>query len=302
MNDKMPVQTKATENSMLYKIFVILSVMICLFLFPFINTKIFEQKNQTAILVWSVLAFYIAMLIILIVKKTNHKVVYFPLSIFTLIALSFNLGYIYLPGSAIVWYLLALSYPLIGLMIFLGFIGYHLDHNNLTKKKLVTVLGSGLAIMVLIYGGNIITSSIFSLNLNNSYDDTRLSPDEYTKTKNEIIEQLNNELDSSLFCVYELQCNEDCSKITDIELLITSENVPDNDIDFCNKIIEAYHSIQELLNTYQYTSNIIHFEFTNKNPYAKANSTSYQKSGYISEETTSYFIYLNPSPLIINKE
>lgn len=302
MDDKMSVQTKTTENSMLYKIFIIMSIMISLFLFPSINTKISEHKNQIAILVWSVLAIYIAMLILLIVKKTNHKVVYYPLSLFTLIALTFNLGAIYLPGSAIIWYLLALSYPLIGLMVVLGLIGHHLDHNSLTKKMLGTILGSFLAIMVLIFGGNIITSSIFSLNLNNSYDDTQLSPAEYTKTKNEIIEQLNNELDNNLFCVYEIEFNEDCSKIINIELLVTSENVPNNEIDFCNKIIDSYNSIQGLLNTYQYNSDIIHFEFTNKNPFAKAESTFYQESGYIREETTSYYIYLNPAPLVIHKE
>ena len=70
--------------------------MICLFLFPSINTKISEHKNQIAILVWSVFVIYIAMLIILIVRKTNHRVVYYPLSLFTLIALIFNVGVIYI--------------------------------------------------------------------------------------------------------------------------------------------------------------------------------------------------------------
>ena len=69
MKDKMPIHTNAKENSILYKIFVTLSIMICLFLFPSINTKISEHKNQIAILVWSVFVIYIAMLMELIGKK-----------------------------------------------------------------------------------------------------------------------------------------------------------------------------------------------------------------------------------------
>ncbi|MBE5881379.1 MAG: hypothetical protein E7289_03555 [Lachnospiraceae bacterium] len=302
MNDQMPIDTNAIKSSMLYKIFVTVSIMICLFLFPSINTKISEHKNQIALLVWSVSVIYITLLIILIVRKTNHKGVYYPLSLFTLIALTFNLGAIYLPGSAIIWYLLALSYPLIGLMVVLGLIGHHLDHNSLTKKKLGTILGSFLAIMALILLMNTVTNFIHSLNQNKLYNDAQLSPDEYTKTKNEIMEQLNNLLDNNLFCVYEIELNEDCSKIIDIELLVISENVPDNEIDFCNKIIDSYTSIQGLLNTYEYTSDIIHFEFTNKNPFAKADSTFYQESGYIREEVTSYYIYLNPSPIEFRKK
>ena len=93
-----------------------------------------------------------------------------------------------------------------------------------------------------------------------------VSYEEYEKTKNEIVEQFNDLLDDNLVCVYEIELNEDCSKIIDIELLITSENVPNQEIDFCNKIIDSYHSIQGLLSTYHYNDNIIHFEFTNKNP------------------------------------
>ena len=301
MDDKMPVHTKTTENSLLYKVFVILSIIISLFLFPSINTKISEHKDQIALLVWSVSFIYIALLIILIVRKTNHKAVYFPLSLFTLIALIFNLGVVYL-GEAIVWYLLALFYPLIVLMVVLGCIGYYLDHNSLTKKKLATILGSFGAIMALMLLMIIVTNFIQSINQSKLYGDARLSSAEYTETKNEITEQLNNALDSNLFCVYEIEFNEDCSKIINIELLVTSENVPANEIDFCNKIIDSYTSIQGLLNTYQYYSDSIHFEFTNRNPFAKADSTFYQESGYIREEATSYYIYLNPSPLEFRKK
>lgn len=296
MKDKMPIHTNAKENSILYKIFVTLSIMICLFLFPSINTKISEHKNQIAILVWSVFVIYIAMLIILIVRKTNHRVVYYPLSLFTLIALIFNVGVIYI-GEAILWYLLALSYPLIGLMLVLGFIGHHLDHNSLTKKKLGIVLGSFLAIIALM----LLLSSVSYFIQNFGQKKSSVSYEEYEKTKNEIVEQFNDLLDNNLVCVYEIEFNEDYSAIRNIELLITSENVPNQEIDFCNKIIESYHSIQGLLSTYHYNDNIIHFEFTNKNPFAKPESTFYQKSGYIREEENFYYIYLNPSPLEFNK-
>ncbi len=54
------------------------------------------------------------------------------------------------------------------------------------------------------------------------------------------------------------------------------------------------------------TSQTIHFEFTNNNPFAKEDSMNYKKGGYIrfggysDSNRTWYHIYLNPTPIEIN--
>jgi len=299
MDNKMLVHTKGVEKSKLYKLFVILSILICMFLFPCVNSMISKNANQIVIFVWSVLIVYFVMLIILIVRRTNHRVVYYPLSLFTLIVIIFNLGVIYI-GEAILWYLLALSYPLIGLMVVLGIIGHRQDHNTLTKKTVGIILGSFLAIMLIILMSNLIISFIDN-KIKEKMNIKTIVVEQLNDQINEIEEEFNNLLDSNWVCVYDLELNEDCSTIKNIELLITSENVPDNEMDFCNKLIDEYINIKGLLNKYNYSFQTIHFQFTNKNPFAKADSTFYQESGYIRDDETVYYIYLNPRPLQINK-
>ena len=62
-----------------------------------------------------------------------------------------------------------------------------------------------------------------------------------------------------------------------------------------------YMICYNLLNKYNYDSQNIDFEFTNKNPFAKENSTAYKDRGYIGDYGSVYFIYLNPSPVKISK-
>ena len=82
--------------------------------------------------------------------------------------------------------------------------------------------------------------------------------------------------------------------------------MPGNEMDFCNSLIQAYENIKDLLNKYNYTSQTIHFKFTNNNPFAKEGSTNYKKGGYIrfggysDSDRTWYDIYLNPTPIKIN--
>ena len=304
----------------LYKIFIVFSILICTFLFPFVNsmTSKFptaypgneassgiitsEIANQIAIYVWPILIVYLIMLIILTIKKTNHRKVYYPLSLFTLTVIIFNLGIIY-SGYMIFWYLIILFYPLIALIVVLSIIGNKLDNNTISKKTVGIILAAILLIMSIIpiltllsFTGNKVDEPIYNYE---KIEDQQNS--KYEIAKNKIKEEFNDLLDNNFISINDLKLNEDYSTIDRIELLIITNNVPNNEIDFCNKLIDSYTDIKDLLNKYNYTSQTINFKFTNKNPFAKETSTFYQDSGYISDFGTLYYIYLNPTPVEIIK-
>ena len=58
-----------------------------------------EISNQIAIYVWPILIVYSIILIILIIKKTNYRKIYYPLSLFTLTVIDSSL---YTPPASFV--------------------------------------------------------------------------------------------------------------------------------------------------------------------------------------------------------
>ena len=401
-------KTNRKEKTNLYKIFIVLSILICIFLLPFVNsmTSKFptaypgdeassgvitsEIANQIAIYVWPILIVYSIMIIILIIKKTNYRKVYYPLSLFTLTVIIFNLGIIY-SGYMIFWYLLIFFYPLIALMVVLSIIGNKLDNNTISKKKVSIILVSTLLLASippiftltnlvekltefnyeLTHNVNFEIERINNSKINiyffddngyyysiekmdyttigeinifvkknskkrllgmtidndikdkiyisdykggkklvyepqNAYDNNSESNQFDTNKLNEIKQDFNTILNSNFISVNDIKLSSDYTFVRSINLLISNEHVAYNEMDFCNSLIQAYENIKELLNKYNYTSQTIHFEFTNNNPFAKEGSTNYKKGGYIrfgeysDSDRTWYDIYLNPTPIKIN--
>lgn len=320
MSSNMKKFIKQIEEN-LYRIYIIVSVLICIFLFPFAQNMVskfsnayprsgtatnkitLETASQVAIYIWPILIIYLFMLIILIARKNNHRKIYYPVSLLTITVIIFNLCILY-KGFLIMWYIVILFYPVAALMIVLGIIGHQLDNNTLTKKKLGIILGSFLAIATIVLLSNLVINFINNKTRESMSVNTQFAGElntQFTERTNETKEEFNNSLDSDWICVYDLTLSEDCSTIQNIELLITTENISDNEMDFCMELIDEYNNIKGLLNKYNYAYQTVHFEFTNKNPYAKADSTHYRESGYIRGEETIYYIYLNPKPLQINK-
>ena len=381
------------KKTNLYKTFIILSIIISIFLLPFVSsmTSKFptaypgnealsgvitsEIANQIAIYVWPVLIVYIVMLIILIIKKTNYRKVYYPLSLFTLTIIIINLGIIY-SGMNFMWYLVGLSPSLTILLIILGVIGNKLDNNTIKKKTAGVVLISAILLLLVVplldftgIGsklGTYITASNYELVQNVNFEIEEISNnkiniyfynddgyyysvarqssphierinvflekksqkrvvgmvvenDELKRAiyiidykggeklvyehKNKITQEFNNILNKYYISIYELKLDENNS-IKDIELLINDNKISENETDFCNSLIEMYVNIKPLLNKYNYTSQTIHFEFVNTNPFAK--TTHYKNGGYIrvgeysDSDRNWYHIYLNSTPIKIN--
>lgn len=131
----------------LYKAFVIFSIITCIFLpiFTYNMTSKFpeayphdesssgvitsEISNQIAIYVWPILIIYLVILITLIVKKTNYRNVYYPLSMYTFCTIFFILSIIYF-GYLVLWIALILLVPLLILLFLLAIIGKGLDNNT----------------------------------------------------------------------------------------------------------------------------------------------------------------------------
>ena len=301
----------------LYKIFILVSILICAFLPPFVNnmTSKFptaypgseassgiitsEIANQISIYIWPILIIYLSMFIKLIIKKNNCRKVYYPLFLFTLIVILSNLNIIYF-GYMILWYLISLFLPIIIFILTLSIIGNKLDNNEISKKSVSIILISVLSIMLIILSSNFINTQIEEPIYNYEKIEEQQN-NNYEKIKNNIKEVFNTLLDSNFISINNIELNTDYTTINSIELLIITNNVPNNEIDFCNKLIDSYNNIKELLNEYKYDSQNIDFKFTNKNPFAKETSIHYQSGGYIKDVGSFYHIYLNPTPLEIIK-
>ncbi|MDD4053866.1 MAG: hypothetical protein PHZ20_03460 [Bacilli bacterium] len=206
------------EKTKLYKLFIIFSILTCIFLLPFVNsmTSKFpsaypgneassgvitsEIANQIAVYVWTILIAYLIMLVTLIIRKTNYRKVYYPLSLFTLTIIFLNIGIIYC-GHMIMWYLIVFLWPLIILLIFLAIIGNKLDNNTIKKKTVVIILISVLSILSIISMLPFI--SLKDKNIKRGYDaDKTVETDqnnEEEKQKNKIKKEFNNLIDNNFF-------------------------------------------------------------------------------------------------------
>lgn len=178
------MKSEKNNNISLYKIFVIMSILICIFLLPFVNsmTSKFptaypgnesesgvitsEIANQIAIYVWPILIIYLIMLIILIVKKTNYRKVYYPLALLTLIVVFLNLGIIY-SGYTILWSVIILFYPVIFLLIAACILGNKLDNNKIKKKTV------GIIVLVFLLVVVILPMVVSAISINNLIDKSR---------------------------------------------------------------------------------------------------------------------------------
>ena len=135
------IENKPTN---LYKIFIVFSILICIGLYPIVNsmTSKFpdvysdvgvevapEISNQIAIYVWPILIVYLIMLITMIVKKTSYRTIYYPLALITLTIIAFCLGVIYF-NYMFFWYIVIFFIPLILITIGSGVIGNRIDNKH----------------------------------------------------------------------------------------------------------------------------------------------------------------------------
>lgn len=304
---------KNTDN--LYRFFVTFSILICVFILPYISAVrsklvdgdvggnpaneyiVLEKADQIAAYIWPVLIVYFIAFVYLIVKKTYGRKVYYPLALFTFYILANNLAVTYL-GSSAAWYFIGLLFFLIMVLIISSIIGKKLDDNIIDKKMLVILAG----VFFLIVGNYL--SGILLQNFFNLGDATTEMQPTYANVNEmaaEVKREIEELLDHEVIVVNSLQVDAELNKITGIELLIETKNAPADVSDFCHRIIGVYKDLRVVLDKYHYTNQSVRFTFTDRNPYAEPSSVHYQKDGYITDEGESYFIYLNPAPIIIEK-
>lgn len=147
--------TQKNKKTMLYEIFIIVSIFIIVFLFPFVfkmmskfpsaytgnestsSTITIEIANSISIYVWPILIAYLILFIVLVKKKINNRKTYYPLFSATTLFILLNIGIIYY-GLGIIWLLLLLFYPLIGLIMIVSSLGKKIDDNiPINKKRLL---------------------------------------------------------------------------------------------------------------------------------------------------------------------
>lgn len=306
------------DNDKIYKVFITYSILICVFLLSFVNnmtsrfpdayhgneasSDIIALKiaNQIAIYVWPILVTYLIMLVILIIKKVNHRNVYYPLSLFTLTIIVLNLGIIYF-GHMVIWYFIIFFWPLVIILFLLSKIGDKLDNNTITKK--IAIKNSLLCCFVVL-----VISILPVININDNSDETINNNNvieeqnaKYEKMKNNIKNEFNNLIRNDYIYVSDLELTRDYSTIRAIELMIKNNIMTNNETELCNDLIKVYNDIKSLLNKYNYTSQNINFEFNEKNPFVNETSKAYQKGGYIKDDGSIYLIYLNKTPIEIKK-
>ncbi len=145
-------KTKAQKKTVLFKFFIVLSIIITVFLFPFVfeltsrfpdayakNEADFkeislETANKTAIFVWPLLIGYITLLVALIVKKTDSRKVYYPLAALVFMVFAFCLGVVYY-DMIVMWYIIIYFREIIALLAASIIVGIILDIAAKQKRK-----------------------------------------------------------------------------------------------------------------------------------------------------------------------
>lgn len=318
---------KINNSGVLYKLFVIVSIIICIFILPFVfnmtskypsaypgseaesGVITFDIANSIAIKVLPILIIYIALFVILVLRKANHRKVYYPLSCFTFIALLFAFGIIY-TGYLFLMFSIFVFAPLVVTIVTLAKVGDLIDNDKKVSRVTVAIT---LGLTLLIAAALILVTvlSFPSETKNYSYEDNDSEQEQikHEATENNQIwiendslkEIFNNSIKSNYISINSLKMTHDNNTIFSIEFLIETDGIPKNKMDFCNDLINSYNNIKDLLNEYNYSDQRISFTFTDKNPFADANSTSYLKDGYIRMLDNFYYIYLNPTPIEIDK-
>lgn len=304
------------EKNILYKCYVIFSALICVFILPYVgsvrekivpeydanpgaNYLVLEKAHQIALYIWPILIAYVIAFVVLIVRKEGGRKVYYPVTVFTVYVLSIILLTIHF-GADMAWYGIGLFYPLVAVLVVTSILGKDLDNHTLNKKSLTKLAGIIAQIAVLFLLINLVAHF-------GGWVQEMLRGDTTVQTANAdhmsetVKQEFDNLLDNQVIFVNSLKVDGELNKITEIELLIETKKAPDSEADFCNMLIKSHRDLKELFEKYHYTDNNLFFVFTEKNPYAEASSVHYQDGGYIRDEGERYFIYLNPSPIIIDK-
>ncbi len=298
------------KNKKLYNIHIIISILICCFLPVFVGNLIdkypdaypsdeggssnltLDIANKIAIYVWPVLIGYILMIYLLIKNKIENRKIYYPLSFATLVMIIFNLGIIYYTHMFL-WYLVMFILPILITIIILAIVGNMQDKNNFEPKKMIKKIGLVLVIIVslfIIWFSRVLISNQSNNEINNQIN-----------YENERKNEFKNKINSEYIDIDSISVTESGDTLIDIKLLINTENLPNDEKEFSNEVVKTYENIKDLLIKYNYEDNIIHFNFNTYNPYNN-NAEAYNDSGYIKENEDSYYVFLDGSAIIIEKD
>ncbi len=137
------------------------------------------------------------------------------------------------------------------------------------------------------------------------YEQIEVNDDNKKSSQEILIKKFNDVLIKYNASVYELKLLDE-KKLESFELLFDDTKISQDENEFCNYLIDMFLEIEPLLKKYSYSKNI-YFNFVNKNPFAKDESSFYQKKGYIKysniigSNKNWYQIYLNSIPVEIAK-
>ena len=297
------------KNKKLYYIHIIISILIFCFLPIFVDMLIHKYPgiypedegatsnltldiaNKIAIYVWPILIGYIIMIYVLIKNKVDNRKIYYPLSFTTLVLIIYILGVIYYTHM-IIWYLLIFIIPIFIIIMILAIIGYKQDKNNLDIKKTMKILYIIFALFGILFGiwfWNILVSdnNKEEINIHENYENIK--------------KEFENKLTSEYIKIDILNLTENEETLLNLELLINTENLPNDKMEFSNEVVKTYENIKDLLIKYNYDDDIVRFNFNTYNPYNN-NAEAYYDGGYIKENEDSYYVFLDGRAIIIEKD
>lgn len=302
------------KNKKLYNIHIIISILIFCFLPVFVEMLIdkypgiypedegamsnltLDIANKIAIYVWPILIGYIIMIYVLIKNKVDNRKTYYPLSFTTLVFIIVNLGVIYCTHMFL-WYLLIFIIPIFTIIMILSIVGNMQDKNNFELKKMIKIIGLGLVINVslfIIWFSRVLISNQSNNKINNQINNQ-------INYENERKNEFKNKINSEYIDIDSISVTESGDTLIGIKLLINTENLPNDKMEFSNEVVKTYENIKDLLIKYNYDYNTIHFNFNTYNPYNN-NAEAYNDSGYIKENEDSYYVFLDGSAIIIEKD
>lgn len=299
------------KQEKLFKIHIVVSILIAIFLPKFVHNLVskypeaypldegalsnltFELANKLAIYVWPVLIGYIILIYNLVKNNVGRRKIYYPLSFVTLIIILFNLGVIY-STYMFLWYLVLLILPLFIVFIILIIIGSMKDKDNNEGIERLKKIIKVLTVVGIIYVGCAIIPSLIK-----TYKESVSNEEDLTLV---VKKEFNDKLTSNFIEVDRIFFINDDNSLYDLQLLINNKNLPNNKSEFIDELISNYEMIKDLLDKYNYEKDIIHFRFTELNPYNESNATAYTYSGYIKEYSNEYYILLGGSAIIIEKD
>lgn len=299
------------KQEKLFKIHIVVSILIAIFLPKFVHNLVskypeaypldegalsnltFELANKLAIYVWPVLIGYIILIYNLVKNNVGRRKIYYPLSFVTLIIILFNLGVIYYTYMFL-WYLVVLILPLFIAFIILIIIGSMKDKDNNEGIERLKKIIKVLTVVGIIYVGCVFIPSFIE-----TYKEPVSNEEDLTLV---VKKEFNDKLTSNFIEVDRIFFINDDNSLYDLQLLINNENLPNNKSEFIDELISNYEVIKDLLDKYNYEKDTIHFRFTELNPYNESNAAAYTYYGYIKEYSNEYYIFLDGTAIIIEKD